>query len=256
MAYANGVLFVGTSVSTKGPPDPANLGSIEAFRAPCERMTGCVMAWEQQVGQVWDLAVDGGMVYVGTNGLSDGIQAYAASCAHQRSCQPAWIGATTCCTKLTATDGFVYAHDHITSTYEFAADCGTGGSTCTPIWRASPLGDPFVDFSRPLVASDLVFVGGADDSVYAFPKDCSASCLPAWQTYVGDASGDEDAVVLDNHLYVAAGDGLHVYAPDEGPQASSAGSTDPVWWAAAALVVATLVGLGIALVRRRGREAV
>jgi outer membrane protein assembly factor BamB len=250
IAYGDGELFVGTG--KEGPPDSANNGSILTFQAPCPRETiGCGPRWNQEVGQVRSLTVNGGMLFVGTNGHTDGIQAYPTSCARRASCSPTWVAATTCCTTLTATDGFVYAHDHITSTYKFAAGCGINGSTCTPLWRASPLGDPFVDFSPPVIGDGVVFVGGADDSIYAFPDDCSSSCQPAWSTYVGDGSGDEDAVVLDRHLYVAAGDGLHVYAPTDQPEATTSGSTDPVWWITAGLVAAATVGLAIAYVRRR-----
>ncbi len=123
--------------------DGLDRGSIYALQA--DRPGRAV--WRQSVGQVWDLAVDAGRLFVGTNGHGQGVQAYDVSCARdgKGTCKPLWTASTACCTQLVATGGVVLAHDHVSSVYEFPEDCRSDGKSCVATWTSSvvPPSDPY-----------------------------------------------------------------------------------------------------------------
>ena len=252
LAFKDSILYVGTG--PLGQPVQGEIGSIRAFNATCSKAQGCPLLWNQTVPQVWSISVDGDTVYVGTNGLSDGIQAYPTSCAQQAGqCRPTWIAGTSCCTEVTTSDGVVYAHDHVSNTYGFAEGCASGGQTCQPTWQSSDLPfDPFVDFTAPHRAGDVVFVGGDAGTAYAYDANCAGVCHPSWQAEV-DPKGIWDAMPLGDRLYVAAHDGLHVYATDPTAPVGGSNGHEGAPWAAAALIAA--IGVGIVMTVRGRRSA-
>ena len=77
--------------------------------------------------------------------------------------------------------------------------------------------------------------------MHAYPTDCARSCAPAWSMQVGDGTGDEDATVLGDHLYVAANDGLHVYGAE--PAAPATNSFDVISGVAVAIALVVVVAL-------------
>jgi len=258
IASSDGILFAGTGKT--GPPDPADVGSVTAFDTSCS--SGSPLAaphcrvWSRDVGQVWDLAVDGGTLVVGTNGGPQGVQAYPIACVRGGgSCRPSWVGSTGCCTQLTATNGTVYADDQTGHAYAFRESCASNGSACDAVWTSSGiLGQPFMDFRRPLVAGGLVFVGGDEGWIYSFPQACEAACEPASRTFIPDQNGIPgvwDAVTLNDRLYVAAADGLHVFSTEAAsPTAgrASAGAA-PIFYLGVVLVAGAV--LTLRLLRRR-----
>jgi len=98
-------------------------------------------------------------------------------------------------------------------------------------------------------------VGGEEGRIYAFDRACSVDCAPASRIFIQDENGTPgiwDARVSDDRLYVAAEDGLHVYAPGsprtvEVPSAGEA----PIFYLALALVGGMLLALSI---RRRRQQ--
>ncbi|HZT10287.1 MAG TPA: PQQ-binding-like beta-propeller repeat protein [Actinomycetota bacterium] len=258
LTYADGVLYAGTG--KPGAPDPADTGSVVAFDASCPfgspRLPARCRLWRRSVGQVWDLAVDGGTLLVGTNGGPSGVQAYPIACVRSGgSCRPLWKATTNCCTQLTAANGTVYAEDQTDQAYAFPTSCASDGSRCDPVWTSSAvLGQPFIDFRRPLVSGGLVFVGGDEGWIYSFPENCAGACPPASRTFIPDQNGipgNWDAVTLNDRLYVAATDGLHVFSAERtSPVAgrASAGGA-PLFYLGLALVAGVV--LTLRFVRRR-----
>jgi len=99
-----------------------------------------------------------------------------------------------------------------------------------------------------------VFVGGDEGWIYSFPQDCEGACAPASRTFVPDENGIPgiwDAVTLNDRLYVAAADGLHVFsteAPAVASEKASAGAA-PFFYLGIVLVAGAV--LTLRSVRRR-----
>ena len=262
IAYSEGVLYAGTG--KPGTPDTRDVGSVTAFNASCsspapEVPARCVQ-WSRNVGQVWDLAVDGSTLFVGTNGGPSGVQAFAIACVRAGGpCRPLWMGSTDCCTQLTVANGTVFADDQTAHAYAFPASCASDGSACDPVWTSSEiLGQPFIDFSRPLVSGGLVFVGGDEGWIYSFPQTCEGACPPASRTFIPDQNGIPgiwDAVTLNDRLYVAAADGLHVFSAEGTPSVSAAASAGgaPLFYLGVVLVAVLVLAVRF-LRRRRARS--
>jgi hypothetical protein len=259
LTYADGVLYAGTGKT--GTPDPADNGSVAAFDASCPFGSPLVPArcrlWSRNVGQVWDLAADGGTLFVGTNGGPSGVQAYPIACVRSGgSCPPLWKGSTNCCTQLTAVNGAVYAEDQTGHAYAFRESCASNGSACDPVWTSSGiLGQPFVDFRRPLVTGGLVFVGGDEGWIYSFPQACEGACEPASRTFIPDQNGGPgiwDAVTLNDRLYVAAVDGLHVFSTEAAspPAERASAGAAPFFYLGVVLVAGAVLTLRLVRSRR------
>ncbi len=94
-----------------------------------------------------------------------------------------------------STDGKLYA---------FAADCGTGGKTCTPLWTGITNG-PIE--SSPSVGA-YAYVGSDDGRLSAFRVGgCGGSdCSPAWSALIGTEVRGSPAVAWGN-VYAASSDG-------------------------------------------------
>jgi outer membrane protein assembly factor BamB len=259
IASSDGVLFAGTGKI--GGPDPADIGSITAFDTSCSSASTLAPArcrlWRRDVGQVWDLAVDGGSLVVGTNGGPKGVQAYPIACVRGGGpCRASWVGATGCCTQVTATGGIVYADDQTGHAYAFRESCASDGSACDPVWTSSEiLGQPFIDFRRPLVSGGLVFVGGDEGWIYSFPQDCEGACAPASRTFVPDENGIPgiwDAVTLNDRLYLAAADGLHVFSTEAAaaPAERASAGAAPFFYLGVVLVAGAVLTLRLVRSRR------
>jgi hypothetical protein len=200
------------------------------------------------------VAVDGSGVYVGLEG--GGIRAYPIGCIQAgTTCRPSWKAWSGGNTVLTVDDGVVYADDETQHAFAFPTKCSSGVE-CEPLWTSRGLlGVPFEGFDRPVVGDSLVFVGGDAGWIYGYDRACSGSCDPSARLFIADQDGTPgiwDATLSGDRLYVAAEDGLHVYAPGsprtvEVPSAGEA----PIFYLALALVGGTL--LTISLRRRRQR---
>jgi outer membrane protein assembly factor BamB len=255
LTYADGLLYVGLGPAI---PSPHNYGNVLVYATAClERhptQTGGCIRWSRPVGQVWDLVTDATNLYVGINGGSKAVQAYPLACVRSgATCSPTWIAETDCCTFLTVADGVVYADDETQHVFAFSTTCSSDGGSCEPLWTSrGVLGLPFVDFEGPVVTDDLVFVGGDEGWLYAFDRACSGLCEPSSRIFIADQNGIPgiwDARVSGERLYVAAEDGLHVFAPgvERAVEMPSAGEA-PIFYTALALVCGTLLALNI---RRR-----
>ena len=65
------------------------------------------------------------------------------------------------------------------SVWAFPASCGTGGTTCDPLWHTAP--SPSARYPSLAFADGMLFVGG--DDVFAFAPSCRTDggvCSPAW----------------------------------------------------------------------------
>ena len=161
--------------------------------------------------------------------------------------------------------GSVFAEDQIGHAYAFPVTCGTEAQRCEPAWVSTTgtIGPPFVDFNRPLIVGDVVFLGGDAGWLYGFTTECPAACTPIWKTLVHDINGrwgNFDAAVSGDRLYVAAADGLHVFSaaleqpsvsaatPTAAVSSSTAGSAPFVY---GGLVLVGSAFLAVILVRRR-----
>ncbi len=227
-------------------------GSLYGFDITC----GSCRPSRQDVGQVWDLAVSQGTLFVGTNG-PNGIVAFDTACLGRPggTCGPLWTAQTSCCTQLEVEDGLLIAHDHVDAVYEFPTDCRTDGAGCEPTWASRPAAsNPFVDFDRPTIDGDVAYVGGQYGTIYAFPTGCSDPCPPAWEGMGGVQSFD--AVAMDTRLYVTAENGLHVFAPgDSQPAAAAASKSNAARFYGAVALIGCVV-LIVALIRRRRNSRV
>jgi outer membrane protein assembly factor BamB len=227
------------------------------YSAPClddhgVRNTGCIR-WSRPVGAIADVAVDGSDVYIGFEG--GGMRAYPVDCIRAgATCPPSWKAVTGGDIRLTVDDGVVYADDETQHAFAFPTSCSSGVD-CQPLWTSrGMLGVPFEGFDRPVFNGSLVFVGGDAGWIYAYDRACSGTCTPSTQIFIADQDGTPgiwDARVSGDRLYVAAEDGLHVFAPgaERAVEVPSAGEA-PVFYLALALVGGTALGLNI---RRRRR---
>jgi len=259
LSSANDLLFVG--MGNVGHPDSLgnrNLGPLSVYSASCLEDRGVGDArctrWSHPVGAISDIAVDASGVYLGLEG--GGIRAYPMDCIRAgATCPPSWEAATGGSTVLTVQDGVVYADDQTQHTFAFPTSCSPGVE-CQPLWTSrGVLGTPFEGFARPVVSGSLVFVGGDAGWIYGYDRACSGSCDPSTRLFIADQDGTPgiwDATVSGDRLYVAAEDGLHVYAPGsprtvEVPSAGEA----PIFYLALALVGGTLLASSI---RRRRQQ--
>jgi outer membrane protein assembly factor BamB len=259
LSYANDLLFVG--MGNVGHPDSLgnrNLGPLSVYSASCLEDRGVGDArctrWSHPVGAISDIAVDASGVYLGLEG--GGIRAYPMDCIRSgATCPPSWEATTGGFTVLTVQDGVVYADDQTQHAFAFPTSCSPGVE-CRPLWTSrGVLGVPFEGFARPVVSDSLVFVGGDAGWIYAYDRACSGLCAPSSQIFIADQDGGPgiwDATVSGNRLYVAAEDGLHVYAPGspKAVEVPSAGEA-PIFYLAVALVGGTLLALSI---RRRRQQ--
>jgi outer membrane protein assembly factor BamB len=260
LAYADGLLYVGMgNLGHPGSLGTSNLGPLQAYSVSCledhgVRNTGCVR-WDRPVGPINDVAVDGSGAYVGLQG--GGIRAYPIGCIRAgATCPPSWEATTGGNTVLTVDDGMVYADDETQHAFAFPTSCSPRAD-CQPLWTSrGVLGVPFEGFARPVVTDSLVFVGGDAGWIYAYDRACAGLCTPSSQIFIADQDGGPgiwDAAVSGSQLYVAAEDGLHVYAPGspKAVEVPSAGEA-PIFYLALALAGGTL--LAFSLRRRRQRQ--
>ena len=259
LAYGDDLLYVGMgNLGHPGSLGTRNLGPLSAYSASCLearglRSTGC-LSWSHPVGPIGDVAIDGSGAYVGLQG--GGIRAYPIGCIRAgTTCPSSWKATTSGNTVLTVEDGVVYADDETQHALAFPTSCSSR-TECQPQWTSRGLlGVPFEGFDRPVVSDSLVFVGGDAGWIYAYDRTCSGSCDPSARLFIADQDGTPgiwDATVSGNRLYVAAEDGLHVYAPGspKAVEVPSAGEA-PIFYLALALVGGTLLAIGLRRRRRR-----
>ena len=135
----------------------------------------------------------------------------------------------------TVANGVVYVGSMDGNLYAYAADCGTGGSSCSPIWKGVT-GDSVQ--SSPTVADGVVYIGSEGGKwktgkVYAYAVGCASgggTCSPIWTADTGGSIYASPAVV-DGVVYIADENGkVSAYAVG---CASDGGTCSPLWTASA-----------------------
>lgn len=203
-AVAHGIVYDGD----------ANLG---AFSVDCATDGSyCSPLWYGGTGYPdWDSpAVAGGMVYMQS---TQGLFAFKVGCASDGSkCAPVWTDPTignTGYTSPAVANGWLYSAtgNGDLRGYDLAR-CAAQGGECHADWIV-PLG--FMSYSSPAVSKGVVYVGGRDGYLYAFPARCSTgggTCSAIWKGPIGPGTNSSPAVAngevympsLDGHMYVFA----------------------------------------------------
>ena len=198
---AGGVVYVGGS------------DKLYAFTVGCGSGGAvCLPLWTAAVTPMGSPAVDNGKVFVGSG---DKLYAFAAGCASEGgTCLPVWTGAVagSITSGASVASGVVYvASDEFDSDtgednghlYAFAANCATGGGTCSPIWDG--LTGMEVPGSTPVVANGVVYVQDAYyGDLLAFAVGCSTgggTCAPLWTAYVQTEGGIDSVAVANGVVY-------------------------------------------------------
>lgn len=190
---------------------------LYAFPLDCMQESVCSPIWFATVGfnSQPHVAVGEGLVVVASTAPSSFPQpgrvwAFRVGCASGGAqCRPSWVadfpGTQAIDSAPTIADGLIFVsvgflnHPYL---YALDADCGSGGSSCKPRWRAPVATD---GRGSVAVADGIAYVtdyGG----VSAFGVHCAQdgrTCKPLWHGSVGIVSGG--AAIADNKVFVAAG---------------------------------------------------
>jgi outer membrane protein assembly factor BamB len=202
-------------------------------------------AWTGYVGGnvQSSVAVVGTTIYVGS--ADHKLYAFAAGCAGgEGTCTPLWTAATggTINSSPAVIGGVVYVGSADDKLYAFDAAGGNANCTgvaptrtCTPLWTAATTG---IVGSSPVVSGGVVYVGSADDKLYAFDAaggntTCTGSaptrtCTAIW---TGTTGGGVSASPSINGSVVYVGsedDKLYAFATGCN---SGGGSCNPLWTA-------------------------
>jgi outer membrane protein assembly factor BamB len=193
------------------------------FAAAFNATTG-VTVWSEDVlnccvGPGPSAVVANGVVYVGPYTFNlFGLQATTGL--------GVWFGATSgestgiIGSSPAVANGKAYAvSDHSLDAFDVTTNCGPT-TACAPLWT-SAIGGPSYDISAgssPTVANGVVYVGSADDNLYAFDaagtKGCSGTpktCAPLWTATTG-GEVESSPAVANGMVYVGSGDHkLHAY---------------------------------------------
>jgi outer membrane protein assembly factor BamB len=129
-------------------------------------------------------------------------------------------------------DGVVYVGTSGDQVEAFPANCGTGGGTCSPLWRGITSG---AVASSPAVVDGVVYALDDTGRLYAFAVGCATngeSCAPLWTADIGAGGLGNSPTVAGGVVYVASGTGT-LYAFAVGCS-SGGGTCTPTWTAAVA----------------------
>jgi outer membrane protein assembly factor BamB len=164
---------------------------------------------------------------------------------------PAWTGRTTGVVESSpaVVHGVVYVGDNAHKLYAFDAsgttNCSGSPKSCAPLWTATRGGSVGVDLSSPAVVNGVVYIGSADDKLYAFDAsgatNCSGSpktCAPLWTATTGGLVFSSPAVV--NGIVYVGSDDDKLYAFDASGTTNCSGSPKvcrPLWTATTGGVV-------------------
>jgi outer membrane protein assembly factor BamB len=146
-------------------------------------------------------------------------------------------------------NGVVYVGSEDHNLYAFDAtgttNCSGSPKSCSPLWTARTGGA--IGDSSPAVANGVVYVGAADNKLYAFDatgtNDCSGkpkSCSSLWTATTAGVIESSPAVA-NGIVYVGSGDN-HLYAYDAMGTTNCSGSPKtctPLWSAATGNVVSS-----------------
>jgi hypothetical protein len=203
-------------------------GQLDAYAVGCASGgRSCTPLWQSADVDAlgWQIqyspAVANGVVYVGAGGEYSGrteLDAFAVGCTSGGgSCMPLWraqVGASWGVLDIgspTVANGVVYvgsSEGAAGKLYAFAADCASGGRTCTPLWTGATY--QRAD-STPAVANGVVYISSGR-RLYAFAVGCASggrACTPLWTSgLLNDNVGAP--VVADGVVYVGS------YVPYEG----------------------------------------
>ena len=188
-----------------------NQGMLYAFPSSCQ--TPCPPIWTARTGSTASSTPTAGGGYVFVVSDKGGLFAFSADCGSGGSaCLPAWVAHTGQHLPVeVAVSGGVVWDSSSEALLAFGESCGTASAECRSLTDgfrpAAPLSGP------PVVAGDVVYVGGGDGSLYAIPTACAsdrASCRPLW---IGKTHGpiSSTPLVEGRVVYVGSNDG-NVYA--------------------------------------------
>ncbi len=110
---------------------PSNRLTLSAYPLDCRTDGGvCEPRWTATFGFLSPAVADGGNVYVTSGGK---LYAFPEACRGQ-PCEPRWTADGT--GTPVAENGLVFVASG-EELLAYAADCGSGGATCDPVWRAT-----------------------------------------------------------------------------------------------------------------------
>ena len=171
--------------------------------------------------------VAGGMVFVTSysiNSVREEVQAFPETCGAPLglSCSPLWTGLVgdAAGSAVTVADNEVFVDSDTLAPvpsqelWVFPEHCGTGGATCSPLWRATIPGSVGSE-APPTVAGGTVYIPGGQAGsayLYAYPATCSTPCKPTWRGSMDIGDVYESATVGDGFVYIPDYDGnLYAY---------------------------------------------
>jgi outer membrane protein assembly factor BamB len=216
-AVADGVVYVGS-----------NDYKLYAYAVGCNTDGGsCTPLWTGATGAGIHSspAVANGVVYVGSS--DNKLYAYAVGCASGGgSCRPLWTGATgsLIVSSPAVANGVVYVGSgneigpSDNKLYAYAVGCNSGGGSCSPLWSGTTGG--YV-YSSPAVANGVVYIGSADDKLYAF----GLVTVPGAPTAVLATAGNASASVSWSAPVSDGGSAITAYTVSVQPGGHTCGWT-------------------------------
>jgi outer membrane protein assembly factor BamB len=150
-------------------------------------------------GAVSTPSVSGGQVFV--TSVTGRLFAFPAAGCEASLCNYSWHGVMGIASEADAPaigNGFVYATaDRKLLAYN-ASGCGGGASICSALWTSPTMQ---LGGSAPVIAGSVVYLGAADNRLYAFPDSCGAPvCSPLRSVLTGAVIRSSPAVVNGNVL--------------------------------------------------------
>jgi outer membrane protein assembly factor BamB len=231
----------------------ATPGRLVAFPQGCASDAGeCAPSWRGVGPAAQDLAmslaVGDGVVLEGivTSEGDAEVVAFSTSCSSE-TCEPLWVarpvldagaaGGRVSAPYLAAADGMVYAavagRQPEAGLSAYRADCGSGGSICSPEWTwsgrlAGSYGPTSLVAGEDHVVLEAPFPGGGTVSgnrFAVFPATCASPCRPAW---IGDGAKVEDGTptIAGGMVFVQGEAGTSAFALD---CRTDGGVCDPMW---------------------------
>jgi hypothetical protein len=185
--------------------------------------------------------VSGDRVYVDSKGFF--VYAFSTTCASGgRLCEPEWIsgGSAHRAGGISPTNGIggrvvwppaateeqLYQSAVDQAVLAYPASCGSGATTCKPVWAGEFKGVP----SSPVISGGVVYVF-AGGTLYAFPEACAPkgeACPPLWTGPTPQQGSHQTAhlVAVDGVVYVTVGPGVYAFS-----ESCPHSSCPPLWHA-------------------------
>jgi outer membrane protein assembly factor BamB len=150
------------------------------------------------------------------SGTRGEVSAYPVNC--QDPCSPTWKATTERpILRMTVADDVAYVAERATGEpgallYAFAADCGSGGAECEPLWTGR-IGAGAKWNVLPLVTGGKVLVASSD-GLFAFDVGCGTNgdrCEPVWVAHPSGAAAKPGSAIMAS---TTSGDTVYVASPE------------------------------------------